>query len=89
MIIITIIIFISIIIILHRAHFHVTLDMMVIILLKQKNKLQSHKNLCENKDFWNIVISSECTKILEFYQYQKSDNTICYLCRPSISDRKD
>ena len=43
------------------------------IRLKQKNKLESHKNLCENKDFWNIVISSEYTKILEFYQYQKSD----------------
>ena len=45
MIIITIIIFISIIIILHRAHFHVTLDMMVIILLKQKNSLFSSENL--------------------------------------------
>ena len=40
---------------------------------KTENKLESHKNLCENKDFWNIVISSEYTEILEFYQYQKSD----------------
>ena len=50
------------------------------IRLKQKNKLESHKNLCENKDFWNIVISSEYTKI---------KNTICYLCRSSIFDRKE
>ena len=33
------------------------------IRLKQKNILKSHKNLCENKDFWNIVISWEYTKI--------------------------
>ena len=32
------------------------------ICLKQKNKLESHKNLCEHKDFWNIVISWEYTK---------------------------
>ena len=29
--------------------------------------------MCENKDFCNIVIPSETTKILEFNQYQKSD----------------
>ena len=28
---------------------------------------------CENKDFCNIIILSEDTKILEFIQYQKSD----------------
>ena len=37
------------------------------------NKLKSHKKLCENKDFCNIVMPSEDTKILEFNQYQKSD----------------
>ena len=37
-----------------------------------KNELQSHKRLCENKDFCNIIMSSEDTKILEFNQYQKS-----------------
>ena len=40
---------------------------------EQKNNLQSHKNVCENKNFFNIVMSSENTKILEFNQYQKSD----------------
>ena len=40
-----------------------------------KNKLESHKNVCENKDFGNIVMPSEDTKILEFNQYQKSGKT--------------
>ena len=31
-----------------------------------ENKSESHKKLCENKDFCNVVISSENTKILEF-----------------------
>ena len=38
-----------------------------------KSKLQSHKTVCENKDFCNIIMPSEDTKILEFNQYQKSD----------------
>ena len=38
-----------------------------------KNKLESHKKVYENKDFCNVIMSSEDTKILEFYQYQKSD----------------
>ena len=37
-----------------------------------KNKLQSNKKLCENKDFCNIVMPSEDTKILEFNQYKKN-----------------
>ena len=40
---------------------------------KTKNKLESHKKLCENKDFCNIVMSSEDNKILEFNQYHKPD----------------
>ena len=36
-----------------------------------ENKCESHKKVCENKDFCN-VIPSEDTKILEFNQYQKS-----------------
>ena len=40
--------------------------------LRTRNKLESHKKLCENKDFCNIVMHSEGTKILEFHQYQKS-----------------
>ena len=38
-----------------------------------KNKLQSHIRVCENKDFCNIIMPSEDTKILEFNQYPKSD----------------
>ena len=42
-------------------------------LFKVKNKLGSHKSVCENKDFWNVIMPSEDTKILEFSQYQKYD----------------
>ena len=37
------------------------------------NCFQSHKRVCENKDFCNIIMPSKDTKILEFNQYQKSD----------------
>ena len=40
---------------------------------RTKNKLESHKRVCENKDFCNVIMHSEDTKILEFNQYQKSD----------------
>ena len=38
-----------------------------------KNKLQSHKSVCKNKDFCNIIMPSEDTKILEFKQHQNFD----------------
>ena len=38
-----------------------------------ENKLESYKRVCENKDFCNVIMSSEKTKILDFNQYQKSD----------------
>ena len=38
-----------------------------------ENKLEYHKKGRENKDFCNIIMTSEDTKILEFKQYQKSD----------------
>ena len=41
--------------------------------LRTKNKLESHKRAFENKDFCNVNMPSEDTKILEFNQYQKSD----------------
>ena len=37
-----------------------------------ENKRESHKKVCKNKNFYNIVMPSEDTKILEFNQYQKS-----------------
>ena len=38
-----------------------------------ENKLQSCKRVCENKDFCDIIMPSEDTKLLEFNQYQKSN----------------
>ena len=32
-------------------------------------KLKSHKKVCENKDFCNVAMLSEGTRILEFNQY--------------------
>ena len=32
---------------------------------RTKNKLESHKNVCENKDFCNIIMPSEGTKIIK------------------------
>ena len=43
-------------------------------------KLKSHKKGCENKDFCNVVMPSEETKILEFNQYQKSDKAPFIIC---------
>ena len=43
-----------------------------ILLQKKKKKLESHKKVCENKDFCNIIMPPENKKILEFNQYQKS-----------------
>ena len=37
-------------------------------------KLKLHKKVYEEKGFSSIVMPSECTKILEFNQYRKSDN---------------
>ena len=36
---------------------------------RTKNKLESHKKVCENKDVCNIVMPSEDNKILESNQY--------------------
>ena len=38
-----------------------------------EKKLESHKKVFENKDFCNVIMSFEGTKMLEFNQYQKSD----------------
>ena len=42
---------------------------------RAKNKLESHKKLCENKNFCDAVMPSEDTKVLEFNQYQMFDKT--------------
>ena len=38
------------------------------------NKRESYKKVLENKDFCNVVMPSEDSKILKFNQYQKSEN---------------
>ena len=38
-----------------------------------ENKRESRKKICENKDFYNVVIPFEDTELLELNQYQKSD----------------
>ena len=40
---------------------------------RTKNKIESHRKVCENKNFCNEIILSEGNKILEFNQYQKPD----------------
>ena len=39
-------------------------------LVRTKDKPESHKKEWENKDFNNVVMPSEDTKVLEFNQYQ-------------------
>ena len=41
-----------------------------------ENKLEFHKNVWENKDFYNVIMPSKDTKILELNQYQKSDKAL-------------
>ena len=46
-----------------------------------ENKHEPQKKVCENKNFCNVIMPSEDTKILEFNQYKKSDkSTFSYLC---------
>ena len=40
-----------------------------------RKKFESHKNVCENKDFCSVTMPSEGTKILESNQYQKSEKS--------------
>ena len=42
---------------------------------RTKNKLESHKRVCEYKHFSHVIMPSEDTTILEFNHYQKSDQT--------------
>ena len=43
------------------------------VYFRTQNKLQSHKKLCEDKDFCDIIMPSKQTKTLEFDQNQKSN----------------
>ena len=42
---------------------------------KTKSKLESRNNVCRNKDFCGIVMTSEEIKILHFNQCQESEKT--------------
>ena len=46
---------------------------------RTKNKLESHKRVCENKNFSNIIMSSEETNILNFNQYQKFGKVLSFI----------
>ena len=48
--------------------------------ISTKNKLESHKGVCENKDICNVTIPFESTKILEFDQYHKFDKAPFIIC---------
>ena len=48
--------------------------MNLFIRLEQK-KVETHKKVCENKDFCGVVMSSEDINILEFNQYRIFDKT--------------
>ena len=47
------------------------------------------KNLCGNKDFCNVIMTSEDTKLLEFNQYKKSDKAPCIIYVHLQYNRKD
>ena len=55
------------------------------------NKLESHRKVCENKDFCKIVMPSKDTKILEFNKYQKSDKApfIIYAGLECLTEKTD
>ena len=58
--------------------------------LENKNKLESHKRVCENKDFCNVIMGSDDSKILEFNQYKNSDKApFFYLGKSWVDNRKD
>ena len=58
---------------------------------RTKKKLESHKKVCENKDFCNEIMLSEDTKILAFSQYQKPDKApfIIYADLECIIEKTD
>ena len=40
-----------------------------LLFFRTKTKLESHRNVCGNKDFCDVVMSSKDTKIFQFNQY--------------------
>ena len=58
---------------------------------RTKNKLKSHKKVCENKDFCNVTMPSEDIKRFEFNYYQKVHKTpfIIYADLECIIEKTD
>ena len=56
-----------------------------------KTKLELHEKVCENKDFCNVNMPYEDTKILKLHQYQKSHKArfIIYAGRECIKEKID
>ena len=56
-----------------------------------KNKRETHKKVCENKDFYNAIMPFEDTKTLEFNLYQKSNKApfIIYADRECLIEKID
>ena len=52
------------------------------------SKLKSYKKVCDNKKFCGVLRPSEDTKILDFNQYRKSDNTPSIIYAYIINKRK-
>ena len=47
---------------------------------RTKTKLESHKEVCDDKDFCNVIMPFEDTTILVFNRYQKSDKAPFIIC---------
>ena len=56
-----------------------------------ENNCESHKTVCENKDFCNIIMLPKDTKVLELNKYQKSDKApfIIYTDLEYITEKID
>ena len=48
--------------------------------MAKENKCESHKKLCENRDFGNVVMPSEDTEVLELNQSRKSEKALFVIC---------
>ena len=64
----------------HHSCFHYFLSLIIIFIIyyylhtfRAENKIKSHKDVCENNDFCNIVMPSKDNKTLELNQYYKSE----------------
>ena len=59
--------------------------------LQNEKQTWIHKKFCESKDFYDVVIPSKNTKVLEFNQYLKSEKMsyIIYADLESLINKTD